>query len=143
LYKLTKYFIKIFCGIDNGTGIAGTPVRPKQDATVCLVCMECPSNAILLECGHAGICGGCATRLWESGRRCPLCRETFTGAVRVVQETEDVVSGIPKFLIDSPRSRLQTFENERGKAYLFPVKGVHAGTKIGCEGWIIEVFGFM
>ena len=49
----------------------------------CLVCMERPPDAVLLECGHGGICAACAARLWERDRRCPLCREGFAGVVRL------------------------------------------------------------
>ena len=58
-----------------------------SDQNTCIVCLEQPANAVLLECGHAGICGTCASLLWEGGRRCPLCRELFAGVMLVVEET--------------------------------------------------------
>ena len=42
---------------------------------------------VLLECGHGGLCAGCAERLWmlpAAGRTCPLCRNGVTGVVRIV-----------------------------------------------------------
>ncbi len=50
----------------------------------CFVCLDLTPDAILLECGHGGLCVGCAERLWQRGRRCPLCRADFTGVVRIV-----------------------------------------------------------
>ena len=41
---------------------------------------------MLLECGHGGLCAGCAGRLWKQpggGRACPLCRREFAGVVRI------------------------------------------------------------
>ncbi len=41
---------------------------------------------VLLECGHGGLCAGCAGRLWKQprgGRACPLCRRDFAGVVRI------------------------------------------------------------
>jgi hypothetical protein len=50
----------------------------------CIVCMERPPDSILLECGHAGLCVGCATVLWDQARRCPLCRQEFAAIMRIV-----------------------------------------------------------
>ncbi len=52
----------------------------------CIVCMEWPADAVLVECGHGGTCLACAGHLWERDRRCPLCRKAFTGVMRIVAE---------------------------------------------------------
>jgi hypothetical protein len=49
----------------------------------CFVCMENPQDAVLLDCGHSGICVACASRLWERDRHCPLCREGIAGIMRM------------------------------------------------------------
>jgi hypothetical protein len=54
-----------------------------QDVNTCLVCWENESDAILLECGHSGICIVCALKLWHENRRCLLCREGFAGIMRI------------------------------------------------------------
>ena len=71
---------------------AADSCNEKSSEPNCIVCMERPPNTILLECGHSGVCEACATRLWGSGRRCPLCRELFAAVMRVVEEADDVVS---------------------------------------------------
>ncbi|KAL1521341.1 hypothetical protein AB1Y20_021008 [Prymnesium parvum] len=42
----------------------------------CWVCFEPPtSQAVLLQCGHAGLCLACAENLWRSRASCPMCRQ--------------------------------------------------------------------
>ena len=50
----------------------------------CIVCMDRPADAVLLECGHSGLCVECATVLWDQARRCPLCRRGFAAVMRIV-----------------------------------------------------------
>jgi hypothetical protein len=49
----------------------------------CIVCMERPANAVLLECGHLGLCVGCAER--HVGKECPACRARVARFVRCYQ----------------------------------------------------------
>eukprot|EP00741_Cyanophora_paradoxa_P015028 tig00020830_g14499.t1 len=48
--------------------------------TDCLICCANPSNAVILECGHACLCMGCASSGLSS---CPICREPISRVVRV------------------------------------------------------------
>ena len=51
----------------------------------CFVCMERCADAILLECGHGGLCVECANALWgQPARQCPLCRGGFAAIMRIV-----------------------------------------------------------
>jgi hypothetical protein len=50
----------------------------------CMVCLERPPDAILLECGHSGLCVECATVLWDQASPCPLCRRSFAAIMRIV-----------------------------------------------------------
>jgi hypothetical protein len=54
----------------------------------CLVCMERPPDAVLMECGHGSVCSTCAVELWQQSRRCPLCREGFAGVMRLTSEAD-------------------------------------------------------
>lgn len=58
-----------------------------EDDSPCFACMERAPDTILIECGHGGLCSGCAIRLWREGparRRCPLCRQRFAGVVKIL-----------------------------------------------------------
>jgi len=62
--------------------------------TSCIVCLDRGREAILLECGHGGLCLLCATSLWNqgpAGRHCPMCRKVFSGVMKIVEEQEDTV----------------------------------------------------
>ena len=40
----------------------------------CNVCYDKQANAVLMECGHGGICYQCANKLLIKTNKCPLCR---------------------------------------------------------------------
>ena len=65
------------------TSLAAKGAAP-EDGNTCLVCWENESDAVLLECGHSGICIVCAQKLWREGRSCLLCREGFAAIMRIV-----------------------------------------------------------
>ena len=45
---------------------------------MCIVCME-KQRIIRLTCGHAVMCEECSTKILNSTRKCPICREEATG----------------------------------------------------------------
>ena len=67
------------------------PPSDYDNDKACLVCWNALPDAVLLECGHSGLCVACAERLWQRGRRCPLCRASFAGVVRIVDADAAVV----------------------------------------------------
>ena len=58
---------------------------------------------ILLECGHGGICCECAGRIWAQRadlvRPCPLCRQGFSGVMRIVGRDGATVPSAPPPLL--------------------------------------------
>lgn len=52
---------------------------PAGDENVCKVCMDCPIDCVLLECGHMVTCTKCGKRMSE----CPICRQYVVRAVHV------------------------------------------------------------
>jgi hypothetical protein len=75
--------------------------------------MERHADAVLLECGHSGLCVECATVLWNQARRCPLCRRGFAAIMRIVACSADTViealfqSSRPVFCAPSTYKRSQ------------------------------------
>jgi hypothetical protein len=67
------------------------PSSENNESNTCVVCWERESNAILLECGHSGICVECAGKLWDDSRLCPLCRQGFAGVMRITSCTSSTV----------------------------------------------------
>jgi len=56
----------------------------------CWICFTGPREAVLLSCGHGGICYPCAERCWKMRPRvCPLCREKVVGIAKVAPNPAD------------------------------------------------------
>jgi hypothetical protein len=69
---------------DEQVESAVSETSASKDENTCLICWEKESDAILLECGHCGICIQCAQTLWHQTRHCPLCREGFAAIMHIV-----------------------------------------------------------
>ncbi len=60
----------------------GTPAKPPppgadaaDEDALCFICCDRPHGAVLLDCGHGGLCGVCAQRVWlRPPSECPCCR---------------------------------------------------------------------
>ncbi len=62
--------------------------RPQPSLTPeCTICYAQKSNAIILECGHGGLCYDCGVRLLKLNHVCPFCRQPAV-AVYKVQKTD-------------------------------------------------------
>ena len=50
----------------------------------CWICCTAPANAVLMECGHGGMCVSCATQCWKKKPPlCPLCRARIIMVVKI------------------------------------------------------------
>ena len=57
------------------------------DGSVCWICWQDPPTAVLMECGHGGLCTPCAERCWRKRPHlCPMCRQRITMVVQVGEE---------------------------------------------------------
>jgi hypothetical protein len=55
-----------------------TPVQACAElfpAEQCVVCLDHPSDTVILPCGHKCSCFADAVRLWEEKRQCPICTQ--------------------------------------------------------------------
>lgn len=50
---------------------------PQKEMTKdrCYICLENKPNAVLMPCGHGGICNKCGISLLEDESPCPICRD--------------------------------------------------------------------
>jgi hypothetical protein len=68
----------------------------QDDDECCIVCLDRPHEAVLLQCGHGGLCVPCSSALWDTGpgkRVCPICRKPFVGVMRIVSTGAGPASG--------------------------------------------------
>lgn len=68
-----------FAAADAAPLVDGTP-RGEQ---TCSICYEGPRDAVLLECGHGGICCTCALTALRKRPGCPICRQRVTQVVQL------------------------------------------------------------
>lgn len=50
-------------------------VKKDQSVGNCLICYESYPDAVILECGHGGLCYQCAVEMWKKADECFLCRK--------------------------------------------------------------------
>lgn len=62
-------------------GVLGTPSQP---SATCYICCTRPADAVLMECGHSGICYACAQHLAVTPPSvCPVCRHAIQQVLRL------------------------------------------------------------
>jgi len=68
---------------------------------VCFICFENPPDAVLLECGHAGVCVECALGLMhrQAASQCSICRAYITNVVKLRRDL-----AVPSHLFPRPLS---------------------------------------
>eukprot|EP01017_Pseudomicrothorax_dubius_P029401 TRINITY_DN3567_c0_g1_i7.p1 TRINITY_DN3567_c0_g1~~TRINITY_DN3567_c0_g1_i7.p1 ORF type:complete len:398 (+),score=61.69 TRINITY_DN3567_c0_g1_i7:198-1391(+) len=49
----------------------------------CLVCYDNPPDAVIMECGHGGLCRTCALEMWQKSEECYLCREKISHVLQI------------------------------------------------------------
>ena len=50
---------------------------------MCYVCVQRPPTAIIMDCGHSGICYECAIEGWRKDEKCMMCRQRVTNILKV------------------------------------------------------------
>jgi len=99
--------------VDHSTSLlsarGATFVEIVEAEQLCFVCYDNVPDAILMECGHAGLCSGCAVNIFDNMRRpvagrqrasCPICRATVS---RVLQIRTSSHLPSELFAVSSPR----------------------------------------
>ena len=65
-----------------------------QEDINCVICCDKKANAVIMNCGHGGICYSCGVELWKKEEKCYLCRQNITKLLRLknsYDDDEDVV----------------------------------------------------
>ena len=63
------------------------PPKNKEEGSLCYICESRVSNAILVECGHGGVCCECALKLVEQKNECMECRKPATAIYRIKEDS--------------------------------------------------------
>eukprot|EP01017_Pseudomicrothorax_dubius_P040609 TRINITY_DN6379_c0_g1_i2.p1 TRINITY_DN6379_c0_g1~~TRINITY_DN6379_c0_g1_i2.p1 ORF type:complete len:646 (-),score=113.34 TRINITY_DN6379_c0_g1_i2:128-2065(-) len=75
----------------NGEEAPNNPAD--QSVANCLVCFEKAPDAVVMNCGHGGLCYECAVDIWEKAEDCYLCRKPVVQILQVdlASKSEDVL----------------------------------------------------
>lgn len=70
----------------------GDDLEMQRRANTCYVCFTEDHDAVLLECGHGGVCFACARSLaTRHPRTCPICRMPITAFLKVKKTEGNIV----------------------------------------------------
>jgi hypothetical protein len=53
---------------------------------ICEMCCEKLCNAVVMECGHGGICYECSLEMWKSVGHCHLCRGSISQVLQIEKQ---------------------------------------------------------
>ena len=59
------------------------PEEKVEPTPTCALCFDSAPDAVLMECGHGGICFRCGIKLLKMKGNCPLCREVVSIVLRI------------------------------------------------------------
>lgn len=68
-------------GLDGGSL---TLAPPRRGESTCYICCERRADAVVMECGHGGVCFTCATHLADTPpHKCPRCRRDIQEVLKL------------------------------------------------------------
>jgi hypothetical protein len=76
-------------GLDQTDGNASSEKPPSSNTyettTECFICADRKANAVIMDCGHGGICYQCGLKLArrEGEKQCPVCRSTIKQVLKL------------------------------------------------------------
>jgi len=75
----------------------------ESDKSVCSICMEKDTNAVLMGCGHGNMCLDCAVCICCKNNACPFCRKEIGQIVSVsTEKIEEFENGVFRMKVDGP-----------------------------------------
>lgn len=73
-------------------------IRQSSDSSftskACVMCCENSCNAVLMECGHGGLCYDCSLKLWKAQGICHMCRNEISQVLQIEVEPSDYLKVI-------------------------------------------------
>lgn len=59
-----------------------------------MMCFENFSDAVIMDCGHGGLCFDCGMMMYKNCNKCHLCRGDIRQIVRIEANNKDIVKVI-------------------------------------------------
>jgi hypothetical protein len=67
------------------------PNSPNNNKKLCDMCVENPSDAVIMDCGHGGICYNCSLELWKTVGMCHMCRSDISQVLQIEPADKNLV----------------------------------------------------
>ncbi|KAL8274178.1 hypothetical protein Esti_001863 [Eimeria stiedai] len=64
-------------------------LSPPADAELCMICCNTKATAVLMYCGHGGLCFKCARTCFNRTGLCPTCRRPVKGVLEVQRPSSE------------------------------------------------------
>lgn len=58
----------------------------------CLICCSEEANAVIMDCGHGGICYSCSIEMWKTQKTCHICRQQINQVLEVSKEKSRIMN---------------------------------------------------
>ncbi|OMJ70390.1 hypothetical protein SteCoe_31637 [Stentor coeruleus] len=68
-----------------------SPTSSSNNKKLCDMCIENPSDAVIMDCGHGGICYDCSLELWKTVGMCHMCRCEISQVLQIEPSDKDLV----------------------------------------------------
>jgi len=94
--KMSKHYIdasephchsKLYYSFDDMDILDMITKRParklNENDNLCYICVSKVPNAIVMDCGHGGMCYECAIESWRKGNKCVMCRQEVVRILKV------------------------------------------------------------
>ncbi|KAL8426019.1 hypothetical protein Efla_001937 [Eimeria flavescens] len=67
-------------------------IVPSADAELCMICCNTQATAVLMYCGHGGLCFKCAKKCFNRTGLCPTCRRPVKGVLEVQRPNSETAN---------------------------------------------------
>lgn len=65
-----------------------------DDENLCVICFENEPDAVIMNCGHGGLCYRCAIENWKKGDMCVICRGHIEKILKVAHHGKIKISKV-------------------------------------------------
>ena len=74
-YRINKSDIKIIGStIESDVTSVVTSIFEDESVTECIICMSADKNTVFASCGHYACCSDCSKTIFNTTKKCPICR---------------------------------------------------------------------
>lgn len=89
LYKMHKSKNIFKCLIRRSPEIQDKLKRMPTESGRCMICCDRLSDAVLMDCGHGGICFKCGRDILKTRKECHMCRKNIKSLLQIKMQNKN------------------------------------------------------